>query len=223
MSMYRLGYRGRPPRRPIKRRDVYQYDPQFGQHVAEDYRNAKRVDPSITKGEWWYRLHPGVYSSPDSARRGYEKIVAGESSGKVIQRRLQNVGPLEQNRPRFTGGQGYWKVNVRFTVIDENGDTQIVYRSFVGSTNYYTRTTQREELATRMIESGMIADMVDYWQTTAVEEGSDSIPGEIVGEQEIEVFPIENIFTVNARDFDVDFGIDEEEIPFYLPEDDEEF
>lgn len=87
----------------------------------------------LRKGQFMMQAYPEThYKNEASARRQYNKIMEGQTSGVKIERR---------GRVKYIGGAevGLWKVTVDYDYEDYDGTWKHAARSFSMQSNEYTR------------------------------------------------------------------------------------
>lgn len=92
----------------------------------------------LRKGQFMQQAYPDVhYKNEASARRQFNKVSSGETSGKKIEYR----GRPSYMTTRKLGGyeEGLWKVTVDYDYEDIDGTEQHAARSFMLESMYYTR------------------------------------------------------------------------------------
>ena len=117
-----------------------------GLKLIESYSRAKALDNKLTKTEYMMRTFPHRYRSRDAAYQAYNKTTKGQRSGAALDKVAIEAQPPVRNeklREQFRSGEkrrfrrpggsqgGLWKVNIIYTVLNEDGEEQILVRSFI--------------------------------------------------------------------------------------------
>jgi len=198
----------------------------FAQHLQNSYFHAKTANPSLTKGKFMQLAYPELpYAQPSkdvllsrsrnaSARRQYNKLISGETSGKKYEKRggtpkvVTHVLYGKRKGQTIGGGlEGLWKVNVHYDYRDEHGVEQETARSFICQSSVYTTMEDIPYLYAIMPE--IVEQFSRRWQDSGSEPiGIYEIKTEILPIRRSEV-PAENridLDTLEIEDYDEDDG-----------------
>jgi hypothetical protein len=184
----------------------------FAESLISSYARAKARDSSLRKGQYMQRVFPERYKNEDSAYQAYNQTTKGKRTGKKLAALSTEAQPPIRNkqlvlkgkrRPRPAGHRrGLWKINVKFTYIDGDGEEYQETRSFVGISQQYT--TLLDVPYIEEIILGSVDEYIDYW----IE--NDSLRGNYTN-KEVEVVPIYR--------YDTDAHIDLDQIDQLVIED----
>lgn len=174
----------------------------FSDILISKYVRAHAIDPTLTKGRFMREAYPDKYKDDNSARRAFNKIAGRETSGRRLEyeanpeiHRAEVYGKTHKRREGFVAGgrRGLWKVNVKFTYLDQDGNPYSEERSFIMDSSEYDSMLDVPYL--EEIIPDIVDQHIEYWRE------NDSMDGNYIS-IETEIIPIRRFDTRHVVDLD---------------------
>jgi hypothetical protein len=135
--------------------------PIYEEYEGRNKRGRKQTQYRLVDDEdrW------GRWKNEDSARRAFDKLTKGETSGKRYIKISENFfGVSHTEKRRGLTLQGLWRIDINYRYEDDNGNTVEEWRSFVGESSQYTHLEDLPYLYS--IVDKPIEEHMEYWAAT---------------------------------------------------------